>query len=75
MSRGVHERGPRVFAGLALTQRLGVVAGLVADSFQPGVALSHGGEAIGYAPGSRTNVVIALGTGSGVGCLAPCRLS
>ena len=49
MSRDVNERGPRVFAGQALTQRLGVVA----DSFQQGVALPYGGEAIGYASGSR----------------------
>ena len=65
MSRDVHGRGPRVFAGKALTQRLGV-AGLLADLFQRGVALSHGGEAIGHPPGSGANIVIPLGIGSRV---------
>ena len=36
MSRDVHGRGPGVFAGKALTQRLGV-AGLLADEFPDGV--------------------------------------
>ena len=36
MSRDVHGRGPVVFAGKALTQRLGV-AGLLADEFPDGV--------------------------------------
>jgi hypothetical protein len=62
----LHERqrraGPRRPGGLALT----VVAGLLADSFQRGVALSHGGEAIGHAPGSGANIVVALGIGSRV---------
>ena len=53
--------------GVALALR--VVAGLLAGSFQLGVALSHGGEAIGYAPGSGANIVVALGVGSGVGCI------
>ena len=48
--------------GLALT----VVAGMLADSFQRGVAPFHGGEAIGHAPGSGANIVVALGIGSGV---------
>ena len=50
--------------GVALALR--VVAGPLAGSFQLGVALSHGGEAIGYAPSSGANIVIPLGIGSGV---------
>jgi hypothetical protein len=53
--------------GVALALR--VVAGLPAGSFQLGIALSHGAEAIGYAPGSGANIIVALGVGSGVGRL------
>ena len=54
-------------AHAALPWALRVVAGLLTGSFQLGVALSHGGEAIGYPPGSGVNIVIPLGVGSGVG--------
>ena len=61
---------PQVRAGTtanaALALAVTVVAGLLADSFQRGVALSHGGEAIGHAPGSGANIVVALGIGSRV---------
>ena len=67
-SRGHSDKGsqpPHRQRGVALALR--VVAGLLAGSFQLGVALSHGGEAIGYAPSSGVNIVIPLGIGSGVG--------
>ena len=56
-------------AHAALPWALRVVAGLLAGSFQLHIALSHGAEAIGYAPGSGANIVVALGVGSGVGRL------
>ena len=59
---------------MSLRLALPVVAGLLADSLQQRVGLPHGGEATGHPPGSRANVVVALGIGSGVGRLGSAPL-
>ncbi len=58
---------------MSLRLALPVVAGLLADSLQQRVGLPNGGEAIGHPPGSRANVVVALGV-VGRGCLGSAPL-